>query len=183
MRSAAVSVHGHLAGTLTEIARNRAYCFTYESDYQGPPVSVTLPVRSKPYEFDRFPCFFDGLLPEGARLEAGRRATKHSIQGVQPKLSAVLRPRERRFEIVDSGGTYILKPPHAEHPNVPENEDLTMRLAEAAGIEVPPHGLVRGRDGTWTCFIRRFDRLPRGHAPEELLCDHPRREDTARTGL
>ncbi len=96
------------------------------------------------------------------RLEAGRRATKLSIQGVQPKLSAILRPRERRFEIVDRGGTYILKPPHAEHPNVPENEDLTMRLAEAAGIEVPPHGLVRGRDGTWTYFIRRFDRLPRG---------------------
>lgn len=96
------------------------------------------------------------------RLEAGRRATNLSIQGVQPKLSAVLRPRERRFEVVDRCGTYILKPPQAQYPNVPENEDLTMRLAEAAGIEVPPHGLVRGRDGTWTCFIRRFDRLPRG---------------------
>ena len=76
MRSAAVSVHGHLAGTLSEIDRNRAYRFTYESDYQGPPVSITLPVRSEPYEFDRFPCFFDGLLPEGAQLEALLRTAK-----------------------------------------------------------------------------------------------------------
>jgi serine/threonine-protein kinase HipA len=99
---------------------------------------------------------------EEQRLEAGRRATKLSIQGVQPKLSAILRPKAQRFEIVDRGGTYILKPPHAQYPNVPENEDLTMRLAEAGGIEVPAHGLVRGRDGSWTYFIRRFDRLPRG---------------------
>ena len=99
---------------------------------------------------------------EEQRLEAGRRATKLSIQGVQPKLSAILRRKAQRFEIVDRGGTYILKPPHAQYPNVPENEDLTMRLAEAGGIEVPAHGLVRGRDGSWTYFIRRFDRLPRG---------------------
>ncbi len=99
---------------------------------------------------------------EEQRFEAGRRATKFSIQGVQPKLSAILRPKAQRFEIVDRGGTYILKPPHAQYPNVPENEDLTMRLAEAGGIEVPAHGLVRGRDGSWTYFIRRFDRLPRG---------------------
>ncbi len=102
------------------------------------------------------------LTAEEQRLEAGRRATKLSIQGVQPKLSAVLRPKERRFEIVDRGGTYIIKPPHVQYPNVPENEDLTMRLAGAAGIEVPVHGLLRGRDGSWTYFIRRFDRLPRG---------------------
>lgn len=76
MRSATVSVHGRVAGTLTEVARNRAYRFTYGSDYAGPPISVTMPVRSEPYEFDRFPSFFDGLLPEGAMLEALLRTAK-----------------------------------------------------------------------------------------------------------
>ncbi len=99
---------------------------------------------------------------EEQRLEAARRATKLSIQGVQPKLSAVLRPKEQRFEIADRHGTYILKPPHAQYANLPENEDLTMRLAELAGIAVPFHGLVRAVDGSWTYFVRRFDRLPRG---------------------
>jgi len=35
-----------------------------------------MPVRSEPYEFDRFPPFFDGLLPEGAQLEALLRTAK-----------------------------------------------------------------------------------------------------------
>ncbi len=99
---------------------------------------------------------------EEQRHEAARRATKMSIQGVQPKLSARLRPSRQRFEIVDRGGTYILKPPSSMFPHLPENEDLTMHLADRAGIEVPVHGLVRAADESWTYFIKRFDRLPRG---------------------
>lgn len=36
-----------------------------------------------------------------------------------------------------------------------------MRLAEAAGIPVPLHGLVYSKDGSLTYFIRRFDRVGR----------------------
>ena len=43
-------------------------------------------------------------------FEAAARAPKMSIQGVQPKLSAVLNTRNRGFELVDTGGRYILKP-------------------------------------------------------------------------
>jgi serine/threonine-protein kinase HipA len=96
------------------------------------------------------------------RCEALARATKMSIQGVQPKLSAKLRLKAGRFEVVDHGGDFILKPQTSLYPHLPENEDLTMRLAARVGIEVPVHGLVRSRDGSWTYFIRRFDRLPRG---------------------
>jgi len=95
------------------------------------------------------------------RQEAAARAGKMSIQGVQPKLSARLLIREQRFDIVDLGGTYILKPPIDDYPEVPENEDLTMRLAALAGIEVPLHGLLYGRDGAMTYFIKRFDRSGR----------------------
>ncbi len=105
----------------------------------------------------------DLALPaEGLRREAAARAQKMSIQGVQPKLSARLRVKEGRFEIVDCLGQWILKPQSATYPHLPENEDLTQRLAGAAGIEVPTHGLIRSADRTWTYFIRRFDRLPRG---------------------
>ena len=45
------------------------------------------------------------------RLEAIQRVGKMSVQGLQPKLSAVLRVRKGRFEIVDCGGRFILKPP------------------------------------------------------------------------
>jgi len=47
---------------------------------------------------------------EEQRQEAIRRAGKMSIQGLQLKLSAVLKVTEGRFEIVDRGGHFILKP-------------------------------------------------------------------------
>lgn len=70
MRTADVFVHDHPAGRLVEEAPGRAYTFAYAPGYDGPPVSLTMPVREAPYRFDRFPPFFDGLLPEGWQLEA-----------------------------------------------------------------------------------------------------------------
>lgn len=92
------------------------------------------------------------------RAEAMLRASKMSIQGVQPKLSASLNIKEGRFNIVDKNGKFILKPQHHIFPELPENEDLTMRLAETIGIEVPLHGLVYSKDNSLTYFIKRFDR-------------------------
>lgn len=43
------------------------------------------------------------------RREAFNRASRMSVQGVQPKLSAILNFKEEKFEIVDQGGKYILK--------------------------------------------------------------------------
>jgi serine/threonine-protein kinase HipA len=101
------------------------------------------------------------------RLEAIQRVGKMSVQGLQPKLSAVLRVRKGRFEIVDCGGRFILKPPSLDFAQLPENEDVTMRMARAVGIEVPTHGLLRAIDDSLTYFIRRFDRQGRGRLPVE----------------
>jgi len=95
---------------------------------------------------------------EEQRIEAFNRAAKMSIQGIQPKLSAVLNIKEGRFVIVDKGGRYILKPQHHIFSQLPENEDLTMRLAEMIGLEIPIHGLVWSKDNSLTYFIKRFDR-------------------------
>ena len=96
------------------------------------------------------------------RREAVERSAKMSIQGVQPKLSAVLNVNQERFDIVDSGGVYILKPQSALYPELPENEDLAMRLAAAAGIETPLHALIYARDSSLTYVVKRFDRASRG---------------------
>ena len=95
---------------------------------------------------------------EEQRREAYNRASKMSIQGVQPKLSAKLSIKDGEFEIVDTGGKYILKPQHHLYPEMPENEDLTMRLASEIGLDVPLHGLIWSKDHTLTYFIKRFDR-------------------------
>lgn len=93
--------------------------------------------------------------------EAIVRAAKMSIQGVQPKLSVHLNVKNEIFEIVDTGGRYIFKPQTMNYTEVPENEDVTMRLAKLIEIDVPLHGLVYSKDDTMTYFIRRFDRVGR----------------------
>ncbi len=95
---------------------------------------------------------------EELRAEAMQRASRMSIQGVQPKLSAILNIKDGVFEIVDKNGRYILKPQHHIFPELPQNEDLSMRLAESIGIEVSLHGLIYSKDGSLTYFIKRFDR-------------------------
>ncbi|MEX0600680.1 MAG: HipA N-terminal domain-containing protein [Rhodothermales bacterium] len=74
MRRAEVRVDDRRAGELHEGAGT--YTFTYDASYDGSPVSLTMPVSDEPYRFDRFPPFFDGLLPEGAQLEALLRQAK-----------------------------------------------------------------------------------------------------------
>jgi serine/threonine-protein kinase HipA len=75
MRKAQVSVNGINAGILEEL-QDRRYRFSYIADYQGPPVSLTMPLQDKVYDFNIFPPFFEGLLPEGIMLEALLRKYK-----------------------------------------------------------------------------------------------------------
>ena len=75
MRKARVLVHGIDAGILEKLQDGK-YKFTYHTDYHGAPVSLTMPLTSKIYEFDLLPPFFEGLLPEGIMLEALLRKYK-----------------------------------------------------------------------------------------------------------
>jgi serine/threonine-protein kinase HipA len=76
MKKAHVLVNGVSAGELQEIERNKQYQFVYERNYKGPSVSLEMPTSQLIYTFDRFPPFFEGLLPEGMMLEALLRQTK-----------------------------------------------------------------------------------------------------------
>ena len=96
------------------------------------------------------------------RQEAANRAKKLSIQGVQPKLSASVSIVDQEFKIIDQFGTYIIKPQNDLFPQLPENEDVTMRMAKAFGLEVPFHGMLYGKDGSLSYFIKRFDRYGKG---------------------
>jgi serine/threonine-protein kinase HipA len=75
MTKAYVLVNGIAAGILEKLAGDH-YVFTYNPDYQGAPVSLAMPLAKSPYEFTKFPAFFEGLLPEGIMLEALLRKYK-----------------------------------------------------------------------------------------------------------
>lgn len=83
-----------------------------------------------------------------------------SLTGVQPKLSLNLHQHEGsyRLTIVGLWGDYIFKPQTEHYPQLPENEDLTMHLAQAAKITTVPHSLIRLADGKLGYITKRIDR-------------------------
>lgn len=89
MRKAEVFLHSREAGVLIEEEKNERYRFVYHSEYEGPPISVTMPVEQQEYEFDRFPPFFEGLLPEGVNLEMLLRTRKIDRDDAFSQLMAV----------------------------------------------------------------------------------------------
>lgn len=97
-----------------------------------------------------------------------------TITGVQPKLSVDLEKEkngEKRFTIVGLCGGYILKPQTEQYANLPENEDLTMHLAELAKIKIVPHSLIRFKDGSLAYITKRIDRDKKGgKIPMEDMC-------------
>jgi serine/threonine-protein kinase HipA len=76
MRRARVFVDGVEAGVLEEVKKATFYTFTYLPEYVGESVSLLMPVEQMVFEFERFPPFFDGLLPEGMLLEALLKRSK-----------------------------------------------------------------------------------------------------------
>ncbi|HMQ60150.1 MAG TPA: HipA N-terminal domain-containing protein [Flavilitoribacter sp.] len=76
MRTAEIFVHDQPAGILKESDDRNIFTFTYLPDYDGPPVSLTMPIVQNQFTFRGFPPFFEGLLPEGIMLEGMLRRLK-----------------------------------------------------------------------------------------------------------
>jgi serine/threonine-protein kinase HipA len=102
-------------------------------------------------------------------------AGRTSISGIQKKVSLGLTSDRMTLRLALEGGMYILKPSSEHFPNMPENELLTMRVAEAAGVEVAACGLVTLVDGSRGYVTARFDRTRQGRKR--------RQEDFCQLGL
>ena len=107
--------------------------------------------------------------------ELAKRIINKSIAltGVQPKLSLNLinnKNKQSRFTIVDLEGNYILKPASNDYINLPENEDLTMHLAELVKIKTAKHTLIRLKSGELAYLTKRFDRKENQKISVEDFC-------------
>ncbi len=91
-----------------------------------------------------------------------------AVPGIQAKLSMSLVKEvrgkaETRLTIVGAlGGQYIFKPPSDQFPEMPQNEHVTMRIAEAFGINVVPSCLIRLASGELSYITKRVDRTDEG---------------------
>jgi len=87
-----------------------------------------------------------------------------TVPGVQPKLSMTVinetkRKADHRFTVVGAlGGPYIFKPPNEHFAEMPANEHVSMRIAEAYGIRVVPSSLIRLESGELSYITKRIDR-------------------------
>ena len=92
--------------------------------------------------------------------------TSTSVTGVQAKMSLDVNRGSKnepaRFTIVGLWGKYIFKPQSAKYPNLPELEDLTMKMAEIAHIRTARHTLIRLADGELGYLTLRMDRGRKG---------------------
>lgn len=81
-----------------------------------------------------------------------------TIPGVQKKLSLHLSTDiDSRLTIVDYPTGYILKPQTEEYENLPEFENLAMRMAEIAGIKTVLNALILN-NGKYAYITKRVDR-------------------------
>lgn len=102
----------------------------------------------------------DGLPYTLSELVAyhGKHKLRMSLSGVQPKVAAIYSRGEKCFKVVETNGSYILKPSPQAFPGAAENEALTMQLARAAGLEVPLCGWLPAKGGGGVFWSERFDR-------------------------
>ncbi len=105
------------------------------------------------------------------RLEEMERLAKEAVElsvtvpGVQPKLSlgwiksTLEDGHNGRLTIMDAlEGLYILKPQNTQYEQMPENEHLSMKLAELFKIEVVPSNMIRLASGELCYITKRIDR-------------------------
>ena len=96
-----------------------------------------------------------------------------TVTGVQPKLSLGISSIDEapdRLTIVGLWGEYILKPQTEYFQHLPENEDLTMHLAESCKIKTVPHSLIRMKSGQLAYITKRIDRVKGSKIPMEDMC-------------
>ena len=105
--------------------------------------------------------YFISQMTELAKNVVERSIT---VPGVQAKISMTLIKETKdkndfRFTVVGAlGGNYILKPPTDNYPEMPQNEHLTMRIAQAFSLQVVPSSLIRLKSGELSYITKRIDR-------------------------
>jgi len=91
-----------------------------------------------------------------------------AVPGVQAKLSMSIvkeaqENSDTRLTVIGAlGGQYIFKPPSDQYFEMPENEHITMRIAELFGIRVVPSSLIRLKSGELSYITKRIDRTKTG---------------------
>jgi len=156
-------------GPLRELIARQAGVSVYREFFLLHHLGEDLPGAVRIVAAEAFPEDAEVALP--AADEHPRADDWHfSLAGVQLKFSALREGRGMTIPVSGTGGDWIIKLPDARFPDVPENEQATMRWAEASGITIPEIQLIPVAEisglppeavtvaGQTALAVRRFDR-------------------------
>lgn len=157
---------GRRAATLTRT--NAGIEFRYLDDWiasGGPAVATTLPISSEPVirAGGAVPAYFTGLLPEGRRLGALRRAVKTSADDELSLLLAVGADAIGDVQVVPAGTTLAEVPPQIVIEQI--SEISFAELLADLGIRAQRVGLPGVQDKTSAAMIN----LPVARAGERCI--------------
>jgi len=132
-----------------EVENNGDYHFQCNKDFYNSAIAPTLPYRLED---------MTALAKQSVELSI-------TVPGVQPKLSlgwiksVIEDGHDGRLTIMDAlDGNYILKPQNFDYKQMPENEHLSMKLAELFKIDVVPSNMIRLASGELCYITKRIDR-------------------------
>lgn len=141
------------------------YCYKELGDHQ---VDYHIKCNKEFFGTNHAPILPYGL-SEMEKLAKKAAELSITVPGVQPKLSlgwiktALENGHQGRLTIMDAlEGNYILKPQNADYPQMPENEHLSMKLAELFKIDIVPVNMIRLLSGELCYITKRIDRNPDG---------------------
>lgn len=133
-----------------EEENKEGYHLKCNKSFFGTEVAPTLPYR----------------LEDMAKLAKEAVELSITVPGVQPKISLGYIQTELkdghsgRLTIVDAlDGNYILKPQNSQYEQMPENEHLSMKLAELFEINTVPSNMIRLASGELCYITKRIDRV------------------------
>lgn len=141
------------------MTNNRKCLFCYEPVFE--PELIYHPKCSKKILDSKVPPEIDFNLGDIEELALKYLGKNLSVTGVQPKMSLEterIGKNRLRLTVVELWGSYIFKPPFEKYHDLPQNEDLTMHLAEVAGIKTARHSLIPLKSGELAYISKRFDR-------------------------
>lgn len=110
-----------------------------------------------PYTYSQISKLGENTIENGLSQERGQQKISLSLNGNLENKEDYLLSIEGAME-----GNYYFKPPSESYTENPQNEHLSMRIAEVFGINVVTSSLIKMQSGELSFICKRIDRTSKG---------------------
>ena len=120
-------------------------------------VSMHQPCAKRVFDMDEIPILEISL--DDIEMNPRKAMDKFSVSNVQTTVPLVFQRKERKLVTESKEYDYLLKLPVFTIPNLPQNQNLCLTIAERLEVPVPPHSLIPLPNNTPACIVKRYDSI------------------------